>query len=111
MFEQSWDLRVKHYYRESGRGSAFTKIHTVDFSAEVVPTPNWKFRYRQYYYIEGDRTVKRSLEVERRLNCWHGKFRWNIDGSNPGYGFVISLIQIPEIKFQKSESGIQSSLF
>ncbi len=109
--EQSWDLSVRHYYQESGRGDSFRKAHTIDFTLELKPSPNWRVIYSQYYDIAADNIVRRSVEVHRALGCWQGRFYWKPDGSNSGYGFVINVIQIPDIKVEKSESGTRAPFF
>lgn len=109
--QQSWNLSVSHQYRESGRGTAFSKTHTVNFSLSTTITPNLSISYRQYYDIARHKTVSRSIEIHRKMHCWEGRFWWTIDGSNKGYQFRINVIAIPEIKFEKSESGIRDAFF
>ncbi len=103
--DQTWNLSVRHYYQESGRGDSFNKTHTIDFTLEIKPSPNWDVVYSQYYDIANDNTVRRSIEVHREMGCWQGRFYWKPNGSNSGYGFIINVIQIPDIKVEKSESG------
>ena len=108
---RGWSLSLTHYYRESGRGSAFSKIHTVNFNINVALTPNLNITYRQYYDFVNDKTITRSIQVEKKLHCWEGRFSWTIDGSNTGYQFRINVTAIPDIKFEKSESDIRDAFF
>ncbi|UCD16889.1 MAG: hypothetical protein JSV44_10585, partial [Candidatus Zixiibacteriota bacterium] len=68
-------------------------------------------RYSQYYDVANHKTISRRIEIERNLHCWQGKFYWIPDGSNRGYYFRINVVQIPEIKFEKSESGVRGAFF
>ena len=108
---QGWSLSLTHYYSESGRGAQFSKTHTINLGINLSLTPNLNISYRQYYDFGRAKTISRSLDLVRKLHCWEGRFSWVIDGSNKGYQFRLNVIAIPEIKFEKSESGIRDSLF
>jgi lipopolysaccharide assembly outer membrane protein LptD (OstA) len=108
--KRKWSLSVSHYYSESGSGSSFSKIHTVSFNLKFNLTRNVRITYWQNYDFVRGRTISRRIEVERDLHCWRGYFYWIPDGSNRGYYFKINVISIPEIKFEKSESGIRGAL-
>ncbi|MCX6827611.1 MAG: LPS assembly protein LptD, partial [candidate division Zixibacteria bacterium] len=107
--KQGWSLWVSHYYSEYGRGANFVKIHSLSLGLNLNLTPNWKINYRQSYDVVGDRTVSRTVEIERKLHCWRGYFYWTPNGSNRGYYFRINVIAIPDIKFEKSQSGIRGA--
>jgi len=109
--KQNWNLSVQHHYEEYGRGSAFSKTHTVSLSAAVNLTPSIRVTYAQTYNIVNDNTVSRRIEITKNLHCWQGQFYWVPDGSNRGYYFKLNVISIPDIKFEKSESGIRSPYF
>jgi len=106
---QNWSLAVSHYYSEYGRGSAFTKLHSINFTFKVSLTPNLRLTYWQNYDFTRARTISRRVEIERDLHCWKGYFYWIPDGSNRGYYFRINVISLPDIKFEKSESGIKGA--
>ncbi len=108
---QGWNLSLTHHYNESGRGQLFRKTHTANFSLNVNLTPNLNISYRQYYDFTRAKTVSRSLTVVRQLHCWEGRFSWVINGSNSGFQFRLNVISIPEIKYERSESGIRDSFF
>jgi len=108
---QGWDFSLTHHYNESGRGQAFNKTHTINFNLNVTLTPNLNVGYRQYYDFTRAKTISRSLNIVRKLHCWEGRFSWVIDGSNSGFQFKLNVISIPEIKYEKSMSGIRNSYY
>lgn len=109
--KQNWSLSVTHSYSESGRGAFFRKTHDIRFSLRVSLTQNLDVSYSQYYSIDRKKTVSRYLEVYRKLHCFEGKFTWNIDRNPQGYGFKINVIMIPQIKYEKSQTGIRDAFF
>ncbi|UCD94090.1 MAG: LPS assembly protein LptD [Candidatus Zixiibacteriota bacterium] len=106
--KQKWSLRVAHHYSESGRGAAFLKRHTISVNAKLKMASSLDVTYTQNYDFVRDRTVSRRVELVKNLHCWQGQFYWVPDGSNKGYYFRINVIAIPDIKFEKSESGIRA---
>jgi lipopolysaccharide assembly outer membrane protein LptD (OstA) len=108
---QKWSFSFSHYYSESKLSGYFSKIHSINLNLSFDLTSNWKITYRQSYDIGRDRTVSRQVSIERNLHCWQGYFYWVPDGSNRGYYFRINIISIPDIKFEKSESGIKGMFF
>jgi len=109
--KQNWSLSVSHHYSESGREQAFSKLHSVSFDVNLNLTSSIELSYSQSYDIVRDVTVSRRIEVRKNLHCWEGHFYWVPDGSNRGYYFRINIISIPDIKFEKSESGIRDAFF
>ncbi len=109
--KQNWSLSVTHSYSESGRGSSFTKTHEIRFSIHASLTKNMNVTYSQYYSFNRKKTVSRYLEIYRKLHCFEGKFTWNIDRSPQGFGFKINVIMIPQIKYEKSQTGIRGAFF
>ena len=109
--KQNWSLSVTHSYSESGRGAFFRKTHDIRFSLRVSLTQNMNLSYSQYYSFDRKKTVSRYLEVYRKLHCFEGKFTWNIDRNPQGYGFKINVIMIPQVKYEKSQTGIRDAFF
>lgn len=105
--KQRWTFSATHHYSESGREQAFNKQHTVNFNLNADLTPSLNMSYSQTYHFHRHKTVSRRLNLSKNLHCWQGKFSWNIDGSNSGFYFIISVIAIPDIKFEKSQSDIR----
>ncbi len=108
---QKWSLSLTHSYSESGRGSSFSKNHDIRFSLTAVLTSNLNLTYSQYYSFSRHKTVSRYLEVHRKLHCFEGSFTWNIDRNPQGFGFKINVIMIPQIKYEKSQTGIRDAFF
>lgn len=108
---QTWSLSVFHHYSEYGRGAAFTKRHTVSFNGKINLTPSLAVSYNQSYNFDRDRTTSRRIEISKNLHCWEGHFYWVPDGSNQGYYFRLNVIAIPDIKIEKSESGIKAPYY
>jgi len=108
--EYPWRISIGHRYSES-RGSGYTSItHWITTSSGFNLTPNWKVSFTQNYDIKGKELTDRSLQFYRDMRCWEAVFYWIPNGSRKGYYFRIGLKQIPDIKFEKSESGIRGAL-
>jgi hypothetical protein len=104
-----WSLTIGHRYAES-RG-AFTSItHTLTLNSEFNLTQNWKVSFSQYYNIKTGEVTERRLSFYRDLHCWEATFTWIPNGSLRGYYFRINVKSLPDIKFEKSESGVNSPL-
>jgi lipopolysaccharide assembly outer membrane protein LptD (OstA) len=109
--KQKWDLSVSHHYSESGRERSFTKRHTINFTSRINLSSSIELNYSQSYDIVRDVTVSRRIEIRKNLHCWRGNFSWNINGSNKGYSFMIYVIAMPDIKFEKTMSNIRDAFF
>lgn len=109
--KQRWSLSLTHHYAESGKGASFNKTHDIRYSLRLDLTSNMNLTYSQYYSFDRHKTVSRFLELHRKMHCFEGKFTWNIDRSPQGFGFKINVIMIPEIKYEKSQTGIRDAFF
>jgi len=109
--DQKWTAAITHHYSESGRGEFFNKTHWLSLNLNTTLTPTIRVRYSQNYDIGRHKTISRSIEITKDLKCWEGRFYWVIDGSNRGFYFRINIITIPDIKFEKSETGVRSGFF
>jgi len=108
----SWNLNFSHYYNESRSfGSTVNKTHWAQFTFNVDLTSNWKVKYSQKYDFVRHESVEKVVDLYRKLHCWEGHFYWIPDGSRQGYYFKINVIAIPDIKAEKSESGLRGALF
>jgi lipopolysaccharide assembly outer membrane protein LptD (OstA) len=108
--EYPWQISIGHRYSET-RGSGYTYItHWITTSSGFHLTPNWKVSFTQNYDIKNKELTDRSLQFYRDMRCWEAVFYWIPNGSRKGYYFRIGLKQIPDIKFEKSESGIRGAL-
>jgi hypothetical protein len=104
-------FQFSHRYSES-RGTSFTSIsHWVSFSFDFSLSKNWRVRYHQNYNFRERESTDKAIDLYRDLHCWEGTFTWIPAGSRKGYYFKLSAKLIPDLKFEKSESGIRDALF
>lgn len=103
--------RISQRYSESRFGTSGTISNWIDFSFQVPITKNWSMSYRQNYNIRERESTEKAIELHRDLHCWEGMFTWIPSGSRQGYYFRINVKSLPDIKFEKSESGIRDALF
>jgi len=110
--ETSWNLSVSHYFSESGLStSSMTKTHWIRFTVDVNLTANWRIKFSQNYDIVGGQTTDKTIDIYRSMHCWQGYFRWIPEGSSKGFYFRLNVSAIPDIKLEKSESGIRGALY
>ncbi len=108
----SWNINLSHYYSESkDYGSITSRIHWIRGTFNVDLTENWKIKYSQTYDFVRHQSIDKIVDLYRRLHCWEGHFYWIPTGSRQGYYFKINVISIPDIKIEKSESGLRGALF
>lgn len=102
---------VSQRYTEN-RSSTVTSIsHWIDFRFSFSPTPKWDVQYSQNYNLREKESTDKVIRVSRDLHCWEGSFSWIPTGSRKGYYFKINARLLPDLKFEKSESGIRDALF
>jgi lipopolysaccharide assembly outer membrane protein LptD (OstA) len=104
-----WRVSIGHRYTESRSTSGSSITHWLTTSSNFNLTPNWKVSFSQNYDIKGKELTERRFEFYRDLHCWEAAFVWIPNGSRKGYYFRISVKQLPDIKFEKSESGIRGA--
>ncbi len=102
---------ISQRYTETRTSTRTTISNWVDFAAQFSITKNWRISYRQNYNVRERESTEKVVELHRDLHCWEGTFTWIPDGSRQGYYFKLSVKQLPDIKFEKSESGIRDALF
>ncbi len=103
---------ISERYTENRSLDGRTTIsHWIDFGVSFSPSKNWRLQFRQNYNVRGKEATERVVELQRDLHCWEGSFTWIPDGSRQGYYFRINVKLLPDIKFEKSESGIRDALF
>jgi len=101
---------IAHGYGESRLASKTNISHWIKFDLQMSPSKNWRVKYHQYYDFRTHETTSKEIEIYRDLHCWEGVFTWIPDGSRKGYYFKINVKLLPELKFEKSESGIRGLL-
>ncbi len=108
--QNSFRYSVSHRYTEN-RSTTFTSIsHWIDFSCQFNVTRNWRVSYSQNYNIRDGESTEQLVELYRDLHCWEARFTWIPQGSRAGYYFKLNVKLLPELKFEKSESGIRDAL-
>ncbi len=108
----NWNLNVSHSYSELYSGGSITsRSHFINLTFNVNLTRNWKLKYSQRYDFVKHSTIDKVIDLHRSLNCWEGHFYWIPNGSRKGFYFKVFLIGIPDLKVEKSESGLRGALF
>jgi lipopolysaccharide assembly outer membrane protein LptD (OstA) len=106
-----WNAKFDYHYSESRSSTGITgKSHRVNFTFNMSITTNWKLKYSQIYDFVRHETINKIIDLHRQIHCWEGHFYWIPDGSGKGFYFKINVISIPDIKFEKSESGLRGAL-
>ncbi len=100
---------ISERYTET-RGVYGSVQHWISFDLGFSPSKNWRVKYRQNYNIRARGSSEKTVEIYRDLHCWEGTFTWIPEGSLQGYYFRINVKLMPDLKFEKSESGIRDAL-
>ncbi|MDD4052386.1 MAG: putative LPS assembly protein LptD, partial [candidate division Zixibacteria bacterium] len=107
----AWNFSVSHRYSESGHLTGeVSRTHWVQLTFNMDLTANWKIKYHQNYDLVAHETTEKVIDLYRRLHCWEAHFYWIPEGSRKGYYFKINVIAVPDIKLEKSESGLRGAL-
>jgi lipopolysaccharide assembly outer membrane protein LptD (OstA) len=107
-----FNLNLSHFYSQTKSFGTITgHTHWISVTFNVSLTKNWKFKYSQKYDFIRHESVDKILDLYRKIHCWEGHFYWIPEGSRQGYYFKINIIAIPDIKGEKSESGLRGALF
>ncbi|MBF0430275.1 MAG: hypothetical protein HQK83_03280 [Fibrobacteria bacterium] len=87
----------------------FQKNLTHSFSGglKLNPTPKWEFSYNTAYDFKEGKFSKHSMVFNRVLHCWRMNFSWTPVGIGKGWRFNISVIDIPDIKLESSQTDLQ----
>jgi lipopolysaccharide assembly outer membrane protein LptD (OstA) len=104
-------FQISEYYSESGRLTNTYISHWVNISFSFNITKNWHIEYQQRYDLRLKESADKVVSLHRDLHCWEGSFSWIPTGSRQGYYFKLNAKLLPELKFEKSESGIRDALF
>ncbi len=105
-FNASFSYRYSETRFISGGTS---KAHTIGGTLEISPTANWRVDYKWYYDVVDHRMASQTFTIYRDLHCWEAQFNWVPGGNREGYYFRVNVKQLPDIKFEKSESGIRGA--
>ena len=105
-----FNLAFSHHYSESRgiRGNSVTNWTGV--RVDFDPTKNWSVQYQQTINWSLHTITDQRFVVHRDLHCWEAEVTWVPGGANQGYYFRINVKDIPDIKIERSESGLRSPL-
>jgi len=95
------------YSESHGSGPTF-KTHWLGWRVDLKPATNWGLNYQQTYDFVRHTVTDMTFELQRDLHCWQAMFVWIPGGSRSGYYFKLSVKDIPDIKIERSESGLLS---
>ncbi|MEZ5359207.1 MAG: LPS assembly protein LptD [Candidatus Zixiibacteriota bacterium] len=108
----NWNLNISHSYNEYyNDGNITSRSHFINLTFNVNLTQNWRLKYSQRYDFVEHETIDKIVDLNRSMNCWEGHFYWIPNGSRKGFYFKVYLIAIPDLKVEKSESGLRGALF
>ncbi len=105
-----FNASISYRYHESRSLNRITKSHWIGGSLQISPTPNWRVNFTTNYDLANHRTSDQEFVFSRDLHCWEGQFRWVPGGGRAGYYFKINVKALPDIKIEKSESGITGAV-
>ena len=116
--QKGWNLRASYQFSESRAtrvsGDTVTTVksisHWIKPSLQIIPTPNWRVQTEFYYDIRQHEMADWSIRIHRELHCWEADFSWIPAGPRSGYYFRINVKSLPDVKFEKSESGLRDAI-
>jgi lipopolysaccharide assembly outer membrane protein LptD (OstA) len=105
--EIPFNLSLSYRYSESRsiQGATF-KDHWIGWRVDLQPTANWTLNYQQTYNWARHAVTDQRFELTRDLHCWEMRFLWVPTGSGAGYYFRINVKALPDIRLERSESGV-----
>jgi hypothetical protein len=104
--EIPFNASVSYRYSESRSLSAISKDHWIGWRVDIQPTANWTVEYQQTYNWARHAVTDQRFEITRDLHCWEMRFLWVPTGSGAGYYFRINAKALPDIRLERSESGV-----
>ncbi|MEW5873565.1 MAG: putative LPS assembly protein LptD [Candidatus Zixiibacteriota bacterium] len=106
-----FNIGLSYRYDESrGTFSAY-KTHWISTRIDFEPTKNWTASIQNRYDLANHKITDQTFEVTRDLHCWSAQFVWRPGGSGQGYYFRIGVKDIPDIKIERSESGLRGAIW
>ncbi len=83
-----------------------TVTHSLSAGSSLWVTEGWFAAYRTSYdFLEG-RFSSHEFNFTRKLHRWQINFRWTPIGASTGWDFKIYLIDIPDIKIERSSINV-----
>ncbi len=109
---KGWNMSATYSYAEGGKfGGIFRKTSAIRLSLDFNLTSTTQVRYSQYYDIAHQMTVSNEVNIVKTLHCWTGTFHWVPTGSTKGWGFMLYVTAMPEIKIDNSQSSLNATYF
>jgi len=113
---RGWSMSASYRFAENRRfnadGTSSKSItHWFGPSFQFDPTANWHVETNFNYNVKTREMNDWTIRVHRDLHCWEADFSWVPAGPRSGYYFRINVKSLPDVKFEKSESGIRDALF
>ena len=113
---RGWSMSASYRFAESrsflADGSSIKTItHWLGPSFQIDPSPLWHVQTNFNYNIKTAEMNDWTIRIHRDLHCWEADFSWVPAGPRSGYYFRINVKALPDVKFEKSESGLRDALF
>lgn len=106
-----FNVGLSYRYDESRGGLFTTKTHWLSTRVDFEPTKHWAVSMQNRYDFATRRVTDQTFEFRRDLHCWQAQFVWRPGGSGQGYYFRIGVKDIPDIKIERSESGLRGAIW
>ena len=109
--EIPFNVALSYRYSESRGAFGAAKTHWISTRIDLEPTSNWSLAIQNRYDWSTGKVTDQTFEVNRDLHCWRAQFVWRPGGSGQGYYFRIGVKDIPDIKLERSESGLRGAIW
>lgn len=106
-----FNIGLSYRYSETRSVGGSSVINWLSMRIDLNPTENWTLAMNSRYDWETRRITDETFELNRDLHCWKAQFVWRPGGSGQGYYFRIGVKDIPDIKIERSESGLRGALW
>ncbi|MCP4632948.1 MAG: LPS export ABC transporter periplasmic protein LptC [candidate division Zixibacteria bacterium] len=103
--QSPWILSFSGYYNENRVSKSIRRWIKINYETPI--TQSWRIKYDCNYDIEKKEITDQEVQITRNIHCWQGSFVWRPGGRRPGYYLKINVIDLPDIKVEKSEGGIK----
>jgi len=101
-----FNASFSYRYDETRGLTSTSRTNWIGWRFDFSPTTNWSVQYQSTYDLAQHRVTDERFEFHRDLHCWQAVFYWVPGGGRQGYYFRISVKAIPDIKIERSESGL-----
>jgi hypothetical protein len=109
--EIPFNIGLSYRYTEDRSFGTTSKTNWINIKFNIDPTENWSLGMTGRYDWESKRIIDQTFQVNRDLHCWEAQFVWRPGGSGQGYYFRIGVKDIPDIKIERSESGLRGAIW